>query len=200
MIAKPQETSALEIREISEAQSLGRDIRALRKSRDLTLQELSLIIGRSVGFISQIERGLSTPSIKDLRTLAKAFDVPVSWFFVVNETPDKEREFIVRAGSRRALGTTEDGIVEELLSPDLGGSFEMFRSVLEPGAELSEPVLRKTEEAGYITSGSIDLWIGSRLFQLKAGDSFRFENKPYRWRNPGKEKTVIIWVVSPPVY
>ncbi len=200
MTANPKEILASETPEMSEAQSLGRDIRALRKSRDLTLQELALIIGRSVGFISQIERGLSTPSINDLRTLAKAFDVPVSWFFVVNEVPDKEREFIVRAGSRRALGTTEDGIVEELLSPDLGGSFEMFRSVLEPGAELSEPVLRKTEEAGYIVSGAIDLWIGSRLFQLKAGDSFRFENKPYRWRNPGKEKTVIIWVVSPPVY
>jgi len=172
----------------------------VRKSRNLTLSELALIIGRSVGFISQIERGLSTPSIKDLRTLAKAFDVPVSWFFIADDGENKEREFIVRAGSRRALGTVEDGIVEELLSPDLGGSFEMFRSVLEPGAELNEPVLRQTEEAGYIVSGSIELWIGDRLFKLHAGDSFRFENKPYRWRNPGIEKTVIIWVISPPVY
>ncbi len=180
--------------------SLGRDLRALRKARGLTLSELALIVGRSVGFISQIERGLSTPSINDLRLLAKAYDVPVGWFFMLEDEDSEEREFIVRSGSRRALGTAEDGIVEELLSPDLGGSFEMFRTVLEPGASMDEPVLRRTEEAGYIVSGVIDIWIDSRQFQLIAGDSFRFEHKPYRWRNPGKQKTIIIWVVSPPVY
>ncbi len=182
------------------ATSLGRDLRGLRKARGLTLAELALKIDRSLGFISQIERGLSMPSIKDLRALARAFDVPVSWFFMFDDVDDEEREFIVRAGSRRALGTSEDGIIEELLSPDLGGSFEMFRSVLEPRSEMNKPVLRQTEEAGYIVSGELDLWIDDQLFQMKAGDSFRFENKPYRWRNPGAEKTVIIWVVSPPVY
>ncbi len=186
--------------EYDSAVSLGRDLRGLRKARNLTLSELALAIGRSVGFISQIERGLSTPSINDLRALAKAFEVPVSWFFMFDDVDDEEHEFIVRAGSRRALGTSEDGIIEELLSPDLGGTFEMFRSVLEPKAEMGKSVLRNTEEAGYIVSGAMDLWIGEQLFQMSAGDSFRFENKPYRWRNPGSEKTVIIWVVSPPVY
>ena len=182
------------------ANSLGRDLRALRKSRNITLSELALILGRSVGFISQIERGLSTPTINDLRLLAEAYDVPVSWFFMFEDGDNDEREFIVRAGSRRTLGTVEHGIVEELLSPDLGGSFEMFRTVLEPGSERDELIYRKTEEAGYIASGLFDLWIEGRLFQLKTGDSFRFDNKSQRWRNPGTEKTVIIWVVSPPVY
>ncbi len=188
------------ITEEHDSTSLGRDLRGLRKARNLTLSELALAIGRSVGFISQIERGLSTPSINDLRALAKAFGVPVSWFFMFNDIDDEEHEFVVRAGSRRALGTSEDGIIEELLSPDLGGTFEMFRSVLEPKAEMDKPILRNTEEAGYIVSGAMDLWIGEQFFQLNAGDSFRFENKPYRWRNPGTEQTVIIWVVSPPVY
>jgi transcriptional regulator with XRE-family HTH domain len=182
------------------ASSLGRDLRGLRKARNLTLSELALIIGRSVGFISQIERGLSTPSINDLRAMARAFDVPVSWFFITDDVDSDEREFIVRAGSRRSLGTVEHGIVEELLSPDLGGSFEVFRTVLEPGSERNELIFRQTEESGYIVSGLFDLWIEGRLFHLKAGDSFRFENKSQRWRNPGSDKTVIIWVVSPPVY
>lgn len=178
----------------------GQDLRALRKAKGLTLNEVALIVGRSVGFLSQIERGISEPSIKDLRSLAKAFDVPVSWFFMFADIPNEEREFIVRAGSRRALGTPEHGLIEELLSPDLGGSFEMFRSVIEPHIEQDELVLRQTEEAGYIVSGILDLWIDDRLFNLTAGDSFRFENKPVRWRNPGDEKTIIIWTVSPPVY
>jgi len=43
--------------------SVGTDMRALRKSRSITLTELAYILGRSVGFVSQIEHGLSEPSI-----------------------------------------------------------------------------------------------------------------------------------------
>ena len=117
-----------------------------------------------------------------------------------DEVEPRERGTIVRAESRRALGTRETGIVEELLSPDLGGSFEMFRSEFQPGATMNDPVLRETEESGTIISGQLDLWIEEELFELKEGDTFRFFNKPYRWRNPGTEPTVIVWVVSPPVY
>lgn len=180
--------------------SLGRDLRGLRKARGITLKELALKIGRSVGFLSQIERGLSEPSITDLRHIAQAFDVPVSWFFLLEEADTPENKYIVRAGARRSLGTLEAGIVEELLSPDLGGSFEMFRSVIEPGARQNEPVLRETEEAGYIVSGTLDLWIDGEKFRLKAGDSFRFEHKPHHWENSGPSPAIIIWVVSPPVY
>ena len=51
---------------------VGTDLRALRKARGLTLSELALKVGRSVGWLSQIERGLSTPGIADLRRLATA--------------------------------------------------------------------------------------------------------------------------------
>jgi len=185
---------------LNQSGSLGRDLRGLRKAQGITLKELALKIGRSVGFLSQIERGISEPSITDLRGIAKAFDVPVSWFFLFDEDDTPENKFIVRAGARRSLGTREGGIVEELLSPDLGGSFEMFRSVIEPGARLDETVLRETEEAGYIVSGTLDLWIEDEKFSLTSGDSFRFEHMPYHWANTGTEPVVIIWVVSPPVY
>ena len=185
---------------LNQSGSLGRDLRGLRKAQGITLKELALKIGRSVGFLSQIERGISEPSITDLRGIAKAFDVPVSWFFLFDEDDTPENKFIVRAGARRSLGTREGGIVEELLSPDLGGSFEMFRSVIEPGARLDETVLRETEEAGYIVSGTFELWIEDEKFSLTSGDSFRFEHKPYHWANTGTEPVVIIWVVSPPVY
>ncbi|MFD0916583.1 helix-turn-helix domain-containing protein [Pseudahrensia aquimaris] len=182
------------------AEALGNDVRALRKSKNLTLNELALRVGRSVGFISQVERGLSSPSIDDLRSIASALGVPTSWFFMSDDVDPRERGVIVRAGGRRSLGTRESGIVEELLSPDLGGAFEMFRSEFQPGAEMMTPILRETEEAGYVVSGRLDLWIEDEMFELNAGDTFRFDHKPYRWRNPGEEPTVLIWTVSPPVY
>ena len=182
------------------AEALGNDVRGLRKSRGLTLSELALKIGRSVGFISQVERGLSSPSIDDLRAISAALDVPTSWFFANESQNEEELGLIVRANSRRVLGTAESGIVEELLSPDLGGSFELFRSVFQPGAEMKQSILRQTEEAGYVVSGSLQFCIDDQWFDLRAGDSFRFEHKPYRWKNPGVEPAIVIWVVSPPVY
>jgi len=179
---------------------LAGDIRALRKARGLTLAETGLKLGRSVGWVSQVERGLSTPSLSDIRALAELFGVPISLFFSHDVPQESERGVIVRAGRRRALGTHESGLVEELLSPDLGGSFEMVRSVFAPGAEMKTEARRPTEEAGYVTSGLFDIEISGVWHRLGEGDSFRFDGKPYRWRNPGSEPAVVIWVVSPPVY
>ncbi|MCZ8545916.1 XRE family transcriptional regulator [Mesorhizobium qingshengii] len=179
---------------------LAGDIRALRKARGLTLAEIGLKLGRSVGWVSQVERGLSAPSLSDLRAFAELFGVPVSLFFSHDVPVESERGVVVRAGSRRTLGTSESGLVEELLSPDLGGSFEMLRSVFAPGAELKIEARRPTEEAGYVASGTFDIEIAGIWHRLGEGDSFRFEGKPFRWRNPGADPAVVIWVVSPPVY
>jgi len=179
---------------------LASDIRALRRARGLTLTEIALKLGRSVGWVSQVERGLSTPSLSDLRAFAELFGVPISLFFSHDVPQESERGVVVRAGRRRTLGTSESGLMEELLSPDLGGSFEMVRSVFAPGAEMKAAALRPTEEAGYIASGQFDIEIAGVWHRLGEGDSFRFEGKPYRWRNPGTEPAVVIWVVSPPVY
>lgn len=179
---------------------LGGDLRALRKARGLTLSELAVSVGRSVGWLSQVERGLAEPAIVDLRRLAGALDQPLSFFFGHAEGPEAERGLIVRAAARRRLGASADGLTEELLSPDLAGSFEILRSVFAPGAELAGAQQRQTEEAGYLISGRLDLWIGAHRFALGPGDSFRFRAEPYRWRNPGPEPAVAVWVVSPPVY
>ena len=180
--------------------ALGGDLRALRKARGLTLSELAFKVGRSVGWLSQIERDLSEPTISDLRRLADALDQPVSLFFGAPDAPEQERGYVVRADARRSLGTSEEGLVEQLLSPDLGGSFEIVRSVFAPGAALTEPATRPTEEAGYIVSGDLELTIGERHFQLTEGDSFRFTGEPYRWRNPGDQPCIAIWIIAPPVY
>ena len=180
--------------------SLGADIRALRKSRGFRLNELAIKIGRSVGFLSQMERGLSDPSLSDLRKLAAALEVPIGFFFGHEPSDPSESGYIVRANARRRLGNPSDGLLEELLSPDLGGAFEIFRSVFEPGAELEDFLHREAEEAGYVVSGSMTLFISDRSFEIGEGDSFRFHNEPYRWRNSNDVACVIIWTIAPPVY
>ena len=179
--------------------TLGADIRALRKTRALTLVELSEILGRSVGWLSQIERDLSEPSITDLRYLAKALDVSVSSLFR-SAAPEDEMGVIVRGNARRPIGSREAGLVEELLSPDLTDDFEMMHCSFEPNSQIVEPVVRPTQEVGYIVSGQLDMWIAGNTYSLAAGDSFRVRGEPFRWMNPHNAPCVVIWAIAPPVY
>ncbi|MEM8649575.1 MAG: XRE family transcriptional regulator [Pseudomonadota bacterium] len=180
--------------------SVGNDIRALRKSRGITLVDFAEKLDRSVGFVSQIERGISEPSIQDLRNIAAMFDVPVSFFFGEHSGDPNEARYIVRAQHRRRLGNPEEGLLEELLSPDLGGSFELIRSEFTPGANLAEANQRDTEESGFVVSGIFEIEIAGVWHTLGAGDSFRFAGEPYRWRNTSDQPAIVIWAVSPPVY
>lgn len=178
------------------------DIRALRKARGLTLTAIASRLGKSVGWASQVERGLSRPTLADLRAFAEMFKVPVSLFLHADEqlVSEEEHGTIVRAAHRRSLGTSESGAVEELLSPDLGGSFAMLRSEFAPGSELGVALQRQAEESGFVVSGRFDIEIDGTWYRLGEGDSFRFKGKPFRWRNPGKTAAILIWVTSPSVY
>jgi len=180
--------------------SIGADLRSLRKSRGLTLDGLAQTVGKSVGWVSQVERDISHPTIDDLRELAGALNVPLSIFFGQAAAKVEEDGRIVRAGTRRMIGGGDIGLKEELLSPDLTDDFEMVRSVFEPGASLPKAVTRPTQEVGYIVSGKLTLWIGDDKYDLTAGDSFRIRNEPFRWENPYRVEAVAIWVIAPPVY
>lgn len=182
------------------AAGAGVDIRALRKGRGMTLAELAGHLGRSIGWLSQVERGQTEPAIADLRKLARLFNIPISFFFRNDAAPEHERGLIVRRRARGRLGSNEDGLTEELLSPDLGGDFEMIRTVIAPGAASDTLGPRPATDAGYLVSGRLSLWIGERGFELEPGDSFRFCDQTYRWANPGDEPAVVVWVVSPPIY
>ncbi|MEL6550584.1 MAG: helix-turn-helix domain-containing protein [Pseudomonadota bacterium] len=180
--------------------SLGADLRALRKARGLTLQDLAERLERSVGWLSQVERDLSEPSVSDLRQLAAALDVSVSSLFRSDAMAADDAGRVVRAAARRPIGSREAGLTEELLSPDLTDDFEMVRSVFEPGSALAIPVSRPTQEVGYIIEGQLDLWIDGALHKLRAGDSFRIRGESFRWANPHNTACVAIWVIAPPVY
>ncbi len=181
-------------------QTLGADLRALRKTRGLTLADLADQLGRSVGWLSQVERDLSEPSITDLRHLAARLDVSVSMLARHASQAGEEDGFVVRSGTRRPIGSRNSGLVEELLSPDLTDDFEMVHSTFEPGSEIGETVSRPTQEVGYLISGKLDLVIGSRRFTIYPGDSFRIRGEPFRWANPYADPAVAIWVIAPPVY
>ncbi len=185
---------------IRTSSTLGADIRALRKSRGLTLQQMAVHLGRSVGWLSQVERDMSEPSISDLRQIGACLDVPMSMLFAHSAAPVEEQGHVVRAGARRPMGSGDEGLIEELLSPDLTDDFEMVHSTFRPHSKMQTPANRPTQEVGYIISGKLDLVISGQAFTVGPGDSFRIKHEPYQWANPYDEPAVAVWVIAPPVY
>ena len=182
---------------------IGRQIRDLRKAKRMTIAEVAAGINRSVGYVSQIERGLSAVSITVLQQIATALDVQVSWFFQGNAVaPREEREIVVRQGNRRRLHFGGSGITEELLSPNLSGQIEMIMTRFEPGGHTGDDGReRRGEEAGFVLSGTLDIVTDTATHRLEAGDSFALrEPGRHRCHNPGSSDTVVLWVHSPPSY
>lgn len=180
---------------------VGNDIRALRKSRGITIKVLTTALGRSVGWLSQVERGQTMPSINDLAAIAQYFGVSISFFFRAAHQRPEERGLVLRAADRMALGNSESGLTEELLSPTLGGSFEMIKSIFAPGSDSGGmKAARQSEDGGVLVAGRLTLRIEDLEVTLETGDSFQFQQKSYGWRNEGPEPAVVIWVVSPPIY
>lgn len=183
------------------SEQVGQDIRALRKARGQTLNALADAVGRSVGWLSQVERGQTLPAIPDLARLGDALGVTISFFFRSASRNPAERGVIQRAADRSAIGNASAGLTEELLSPSLGGSFEMLQSTLAPQSQSTgtHPA-KQREDGGMVISGSFYLTIDGLECLLEPGDSFQFTGKPYSWRNPHDAAAVVLWVISPPVY
>ncbi|WPE22910.1 XRE family transcriptional regulator [Shinella zoogloeoides] len=177
---------------------VGKTLRELRRSRRITIQQLAEGLNRSTGYVSQLERGLSQPTLKDLYAACTIFGVPMSWFVDLEEKqPDAEREkdIVVRSGQRRFM--LHRGARTELLTPQLDSDVEFMMSTFEPGLE-TEPknVPTSGAEYGYILKGCLELWVDEEKFELVEGDSYRFNrSSTYRSHNPSKtEPTIIIWV------
>lgn len=182
---------------------VGQQIRDLRKAKGLTIADLADRIDRSIGYVSQIERNLSELSIPDLKRIAEALEVQISWFFhSTAAVPPGERDYVVRRGNRRRLNLARMGVVEELLSPSLGGATELILTRFAPGATGGEEfVSRDAEESGFVVQGRLELQVGGQSFLLEEGDSFCFRpGEPHRSRNPGEVECIIVWVITPPVY
>lgn len=179
--------------------TIGLNIRALRKSRGLTLETVAGEVGCSVGWLSQVERGMSHPAKEDLDAITDALGCSTSLLVASRPGPEIERGYVVRAENRIPV-KVRPGLSEELLSPDLTDDFEVVRSVFAPGAALRDVHTRATQEIGYLIAGRLIMTIAGRRFELEPGDSFRIRGDAFAWENPYDEPAIAIWVIAPPIY
>ncbi|MDP3547209.1 cupin domain-containing protein [Phreatobacter sp. HK31-P] len=178
-------------------QRLGETIRVMRQRAGLSMQEVAKRTGLSTGMISQVERALATPSVRTLRLLSIALDVPISYFFEEHAVVSPAR-YIVRKNDRRLLRLTASGVVKEALTPVEKGELEFYELTLNPGGSSGTDFVQHTgEKAGYVLSGRLRLWLDHEAHVLEAGDSFRFPSTvPHMFDNPSQQVARIIWVTT----
>ena len=142
-------------------------IQDLRKHKKYTLKDLADKIGRSVGFLSQVERGLSRPTVADLTAISETLGVPTTYFYSLPKP--MALPWVTRPDERRTLYYA-DGITDILVSPKMRASFSMLESQLEPGASSGDRHMKdSSEQGGYVLEGELTLWLDDR----RTGDPAR---------------------------
>lgn len=186
------------------ATAVGRRLRLRRKVRGLSLQAVAARSGVSIGQLSQVERGLSAPSLKSLGAICAALDMPMGWLFDGPAAPaDHEADIIVRAGARRIMDLGHKGMAKELLTPDAVPGVQMMRIVIRPGGSSGEEPYNNDAGAkcGLVVAGTLGLEVEGRRFTLARGDSFAFDATRFiRFWCDGDEPCEVVWVVTPAIY
>lgn len=183
--------------------ALGLTIRSSRQKQKLSLQQVSEQTNLSVGLLSQIERGISSPSIRVLRAICGAINLPVHELFTDDlDYNVLEARRIVRKQSRRHINFGSRGMIKEFLTAHDDGTLQVMEIFLEPGGGSGEtPYEHEGEECGVVIEGQLELFVDGTVHTLSEGDSFHFESVlAHKFRNPSDEKCRVLWVTSPPVW
>jgi transcriptional regulator with XRE-family HTH domain len=176
--------------------ALGAGIRAERLRQNLTLAQLAEQVGLSASAVSQIERGVTDPSIGSLRRIASALQVPFFQFLLERDGHDP----VVRKNERRTITFPNRALQYQLLTPNLRGPFEVLAMDVAPGAASGEEALgHDSEECMLILHGQVEVEVAGQSYTLDAGDSIVIQrNAPHRVVNHGAQTAGVLMVISPP--
>ena len=181
--------------------AVGGRIRDLRRMRKLSLETIAARTDLSIGFLSQIERGLSSPSLRVLATLSDVLGVGIAALFGAKAGGDATTSDVVtRRKQHPELKLWRTGISKQLLSPTGTDSrLNLFLVHMEPGGNTGDELYTHDgEEAGLVLEGEMTLTVDTETWTLREGDSFRFgSRRPHRFSNPSVDaRAVVLWVNS----
>lgn len=180
-------------------ESLGTLLRQRRKAIGMTMKDVAKQAGLTEGFISQIERGISTPSLMTLYNVANALGTSIDSF--LKQTPQHEHSIISRAGSRRGYNIETPERVYELLEHGFPGAQLNGCITHIPAGYTSEMTSHEGEDFLYLIEGELIYEINGKEYYLKAGDTLHFPSSlPHRARNIGSGPARELWVGTTPVF
>lgn len=177
---------------------IGAKLRRLRQSCGLTLEELADRSELSKGFLSQVERDLTSPSLASLNDLLLCLGTDLKDFF----TDTDDTDAVYKAEETFEKTDEEAGNTIRWLVPDAQSfAMEPILVTIKPGGHIGPEEPHDGEEYGYVLSGSVVLLLGDTRQKVKKGESF-YISCAYRHglRNEGKTEAKLLWVACPPTF
>ncbi|MBR3382325.1 MAG: cupin domain-containing protein [Clostridia bacterium] len=178
--------------------NIGERIKQKRLKLGLTQEELAARTELSKGFISQLERDLTSPSIATLMDILEVLGTDISDFFA----RDEEEKVVFTPDD---MFVSEDDEVRSsicwLVPNAQKNALEPILVTLKPGGSTYPDDPHDGEEFGYVLSGSVTLILGARKFKLHKGDSFCYKPTEQHYLINGSQRdSRVIWVATPPSF
>lgn len=175
---------------------IGGKIRELRIRNGLTLSELASRSELTKGFLSQLERDLTSPSIATLEDILEALGTNLSEFF-----QNAEEEQIVFKEQDYFEDIQEAYTIEWIVPNAQKNKMEPILLTLHPGQASQELNGSEGEEFGYVLKGVVHLIMDNRKYVVKAKETFYLpKSKTHFLFNPGKSDARILWITTPPMF
>ena len=175
---------------------IGNRLKDLRVLKGLTQEELADRAELSKGFISQVERNLTSPSIATLMDILQFLGLTIGEFF--NEEPEEQIVF----GHQDYFEKVDNELnntIKWIIPNAQKHIMEPILLTLQAAGSTYPDNPHEGEEFGYVLSGSISIHLGNRIYRAKKGESFYFipDKKHFLTTKSG---AVVLWVSSPPSF
>jgi transcriptional regulator with XRE-family HTH domain len=178
-----------------DARTIGERIRSERHRQELTLAQVAERSDLTISTLSQIERGLSDPTLNSLRSIAWALGIPMFQLVVSSPRPDS----VVRRADRPTLRAPGGEIAYQRVTSDGASSFEVLAATILPGT--ADPAVsggHPYEECVLVLGGQIEMEVAGERFSLDVGDSITIERDvPHRYINVGEADAEVLMILSP---
>ena len=170
---------------------IGNKLKELRVLKGLTQEELADRSELSKGFISQLERNLTSPSITTLMDILQCLGTSIGEFF--NEAPDEQIVF-----GKQDYFVKEDTEYKNEIKAQKN-TIEPIYLTLQAGGSTCPDTPHEGEEFGYVLQGAVSIHLGNKTYKAKKGESFYYTADKTHFLS-SKNGATLIWVSSPPSF
>lgn len=174
--------------------AIGSRIRSARQAQRMTIEQVAESTGLTKGFLSRVERDLTSPSVASLVTLCQVLSISIGDLFTVPET------HLTRLSEAPKISLGGEGINERLMTARSERRLQMIRAVVEPHGR-GEPELYSVDcevETLHVVAGRFELIFSNSRYEMSAGDTITFPGRePHTWVNPSGEEAIVLWTLVP---
>ena len=174
--------------------TIANNLKAIRKNRDLSLDNLAALSGVSKSMLAQIEREESSPSVNTLWKIATALHIS---FTQLLEEQQQNIIYVQKENVKPLYNHGKKFKLYPLFPYDSERKLEYFFIELEVGAHtISQPHENGTVEYIIATKGCFELTVDETTYVLNEGDGIRYDaNKIHHYRNLAATKTIVCMII-----